>query len=257
MARRPWLRPFRQAPASAAYLLVLVLTSVIVLELRPIASPIVLASASTNLHNMSVHPIAVLVVSAFLMSSAAAIVPMALLVTGVMAPVERAIGTARTLVAFAAGHVGATLITVLGIAFGVARGWLPAALEAAIDVGPSYGLASISGVLAAQLPTRRRRWSVIAVLFGVGGLAFALDPGFTAAGHVIALVLGLLVGPRLGRTIRTGGPNQAPPAGEPGTAQLPSACPVAGAGSEFRSAEPTLPPDQPRLAQERAAATRR
>ena len=100
------------------------------------------ASASTNVHNMTTDPVRVLLVSAFWVQSTLWIWPMAALIVAVMAPAERLLGTGHTLFIFAAGHIGATVLTVAAVGVGVDRGLFPHHLAYAADVGPSYGLVS-------------------------------------------------------------------------------------------------------------------
>ena len=149
------------------------------------------ASASTNFHNMTIDPIRVLVVSAFWVQSIPWIWLMAPLMVVVMVPAERFLGTGRTLFVFAAGHVGATVLTVAAIGVSVDYGLLPHRLAYALDVGPSYGLAALGAVLATRLPRRRmRRAAVGALLLGLA-TAVILGGDFTDAGHLLAALIGL------------------------------------------------------------------
>jgi hypothetical protein len=160
-------------------------------------------SASTNVHNMTRNPAHVLVVSAFWVNSTPWIWPMAVLIVVVMAPAERLLGTGTALLVFAAGHIGATTLTVVAIAIGVGQGLLPRSMAFALDVGPSYGLAALAGVLVTRLPRGRiRRAGAVALL---GGLVAALVLGgdFTDTGHLIAAVIGMALAPaalRVGRS---------------------------------------------------------
>ena len=45
----------------------------------------------------------------------------------------------RLVVAFAVGHVGATLLVAVGLTAAVELGWLPLSVTRATDVGMSYG----------------------------------------------------------------------------------------------------------------------
>lgn len=183
----------RQAPTTAAYLAVLLVTTATLVSSSPHAVRWLVASASTNLHNMAIDPVRVLVVSAFWVQSAAWIWLLAPLVVVVMAPAERLLGIGRTLLIFAAGHLGATALTVAAIGVGVDRGLLPHRLTYAPDVGPSYGLVAIAAVLATRLPRGRRRIRLVAIgalLFGLG-TAVIIGGDFTDAGHLIAALIGL------------------------------------------------------------------
>ena len=181
----------RQTPATAAYLLALVVTTTTLASSSPHAMHWLVASASTNLHNMTIDPLRVLVISAFWVQSTAWIWPMAPLMVAVMAPAERLLGTGRTLFIFAAGHLGATALTVAAIGVGVDSRLLPHHLAYALDVGPSYGLAALAAVLATRLPRGGMRCAAIgALVFGLA-VAVVLGGDFTDAGHLAAAMIGL------------------------------------------------------------------
>ncbi|MCA1845188.1 MAG: rhomboid family intramembrane serine protease, partial [Actinobacteria bacterium] len=111
----------------------------------------------------------------------------------IMAPVERWIGTYRWLATFAAGHIGATLATTVGIWLQVREG-AGRSLIYPVDVGASYGLAAMGGVLVYRLP---RRWKPV----WLGSMAVYLGAPlvtsgtFTDWGHLVAFVIGLAMGP--------------------------------------------------------------
>jgi len=203
------LGPLRRAPFTVLCLVALLVTTAILSGAAPSAAQRVLVRASTNLHNMSSRPLRALVESAFWLDSPWLVAPMAGLFLLVMAPVERRFGTSRTLLVFAVGHVGATAATVAVIADGVASGRLPRSLSHAVDVGPSYGLAAVAGLLVAHLPGRRARLAA-ALLIAVLGLAAATRADFTDAGHLVAALLGLAVASVLARgaTPGRGGPQE-------------------------------------------------
>ena len=56
--------------------------------------------------------------------------------------------------AFALGHIGATLIVAVGLAVAIEAEWLPMSIEHANDVGVSYGAACVLGALMAVIPRR-------------------------------------------------------------------------------------------------------
>jgi len=182
--------PLRRAPFTALCLVALLVTTASLSGAAPPAARRVLVHVSTNVHNMSSQPLRALLESAFWLDSPWLVAPMTGLLLAVMAPVERRFGTSRTLLVFAAGHVGATAATVAVIADGVASGWLPRSLAHAVDVGPSYGLAAVAGLLAARLPGRRAPLAA-ALLIAVLGVAAAASADFTDAGHLVAALLGL------------------------------------------------------------------
>jgi hypothetical protein len=206
----------RGAPATSAYLLALLVTTATLAASGSHVVRRLVYGASTNVHNMTWHPLYVLLASAFWVESARYIWPMALLLVAVMAPVERLLGSARTVLVFVAGHVGATVVTVAAIGVGVSGGWLPRSLEFAADVGPSYGLAAVGGLLITRLrPGWLRRGGIAALLLGLG-VAVALQEDFTDAGHLIAALLGMALAPLLiGTAVRAG--VATPPGGSTGS----------------------------------------
>lgn len=181
----------RQAPATSAYLAGLMVTTATLASSSPHAVHWLVASASTNLHNMTIDPLRVLVISAFWVQSTPWIWLLAPLMVVVMAPAERLLGTGRTVLVFATGHLGATALTVAAIGVGVDRGLFPHSLAYALDVGPSYGLVALAAVLATRLPVRgTRRAAIAALLFGLA-TAVILGGDFTDAGHLLAALIGL------------------------------------------------------------------
>jgi hypothetical protein len=103
-------------PATAAYLAGLMITTATLASSIPRAVHWLVASASTNLHNMRIDPLRVLVVSAFWVQSTPWIWLLVPLVVAVLASAELLLGTRRTLLIFAVGHLGATALTVAAIA---------------------------------------------------------------------------------------------------------------------------------------------
>jgi hypothetical protein len=181
----------REVPATAAYLAGLMITTAALASSSPQTVHWLVASASTNLHNMTIDPLRVLVVSAFWVQSTPWIWLLAPLVVVVMAAAERLLGTGRTLLIFVAGHVGATALTVAAIGAGVEGGLLPHRLAYALDVGPSYGLVALAAVLVTRLPRRRMRPAAIGALLSGLATAVMLGGDFTDAGHLIAALIGL------------------------------------------------------------------
>ena len=104
----------------------------------------------------------------------------------------------RLVVAFAVGHIGATLLVAAGLTAAVEMGWLPLSVSRATDVGMSYGAAAVLGSLTAAIP-RRWRPAWIGWLLAVGVAVVAVGRDFTDVGHAVALALGMLVSTRFSR----------------------------------------------------------
>jgi len=192
LVRSPLRKRLRGADLAIAYAVVLVVVAVVI-GVQPVAEGrrLVLES-STNLENLRIAPLVVLFVSAFVTSS----------LTGlwIVAPVlwayavaQRWLGRGPTILVAAFGHVFATLAVAVLLASGIAHHQLDRDLAREPDVGASYGLAAVVGVLTLRLPPRRRRWVVLAGT-GVGLVAALVSETFTDAGHLIAWGIGLAMG---------------------------------------------------------------
>ena len=199
MATPRWRRLYRAladylAAAPGTHILFLIIT-VTTLVLRGLDAPTttrILRHQSTNLFEMTRDAPRVLVLSAFLLDNGRLLVQAAYF-TLVVAPVERWIGTYRWLYTFAAGHIGATLATTVGIWLQVRQG-TERGLVYPVDVGVSYGVAAMAGVLVYRL---RRPWGIVwlAVVAVDIGTAVVSTGTFTDWGHLVAFGIGLALGP--------------------------------------------------------------
>ena len=152
--------------------------------------------SSTNLHNLAHGRVGTLLTSALVVDAPLLFVWLPCLVC-LLAVVEVLWGSRRLAIAFAAGHLGATLLVALGLVVGVEFSWLPASISRVSDVGMSYGAMGALGALTAAVPPRwRRLWA--GWWLGVGVLVVALDRDFTDAGHLVAFTLGMAVATRFG-----------------------------------------------------------
>jgi hypothetical protein len=190
------------APGTHFLLLILAVTTLV---LRGVDAPTavrLLRHQSTNLLQMSRDAPRVLVLSAFLLDRGR-LGYEAVVFTLVLAPVERWIGTYRWLGVFAAGHIGATLATTIGIWLQVRAGADPG-LAYPVDVGVSYGVAAVAAVLAYRLPRpAARAW--LGLLAVLAGNAVIRTGTFTDWGHVAALAIGFALGPLVRPERRPGG----------------------------------------------------
>jgi hypothetical protein len=145
--------------------------------------------SSTNLVNLRAHPPFVLVVSAFVEPSVWQLwilVPLLPAYT----ELQRWLGRAAVVITAVLGHVGATLFVSTILAAGVAHGRTQLSVRNATDVGVSYGLVAVLGLLAARVPRRRRFWYVMGLTVGFA-VALIGWRGFTDLGHMSAWVIGL------------------------------------------------------------------
>ncbi|MFI9238795.1 rhomboid-like protein [Streptomyces sp. NPDC053079] len=170
--------------------------------LAPAVRERLLRHCSTNVDNLRAGRWSTLASSALVVEAPLEL-PYALLLLAVLGYTEYAYGAWWAAGAFAYGHVGASLLVYGGLR-ALRTG---ARTRSAIDVGASYGFNAIAGALAGALPRGRVRTGVHAVL-----LALAVRPyvrergraGFTDTGHLVALVLGMGLGPVLAKGRRRG-----------------------------------------------------
>ena len=179
----------RRSPGTHIYLLVLLVTTAVVRSTSPSLSNNLLRQVSTNLYQMGRSAGRVLLLSGFLIGSSSAFAVVVWFAL-IYVPLERWIGTWRWLAIVTVGHVGATLVTTVGVWADVRHHRGTTALVQAIDVGPSYGLFAAAGFLVLGAP---RRWLCVAsVVALVALLAFPFFNGstFTDTGHVAAACIG-------------------------------------------------------------------
>lgn len=213
LARRA-ARALAGARATTTYLFALAVTSFTLQGANPRLVYGLIVSASTNLHNMVREPAQVLIASAFWLQVGWPAWGLAAAGVLIMVPAERWLGTWRWIGVFAAGHVGATLITVTGVAMALHHGWLPSEEARATDVGMSYGVVALAGALTYRWSSRRHRLTWAATwLIGLA-VAAGLGQTFTDYGHLCALLIGLGITPgfRPGSAVRSllGRPTRSP-----------------------------------------------
>ena len=106
---------------------------------------------STNLHNLAHGHLGALVGSAFVSDGGDVLVwlPGFLCLLALGELIWRSAGL---LIAFAVGHLGATLIVAVWLAAALEVGWLPNSIARATDVGIGYGAVCVLGALTASIP---------------------------------------------------------------------------------------------------------
>lgn len=186
-------RYFHTAPATTLYLFSLAVTSLVVRTSSTRLVNRLLRQESTNLFNMGHHPGKVLLVSAFLIESGS-VLPWLIGFALVLAPAERWLGSIRWLLLFAAGHIGATLLTLLGIWHITHGGRTDLALVHSVDVGVSYGFYAVAAALSYRFPLRWRLIFTAALLTNLAIVA-ATTREFTDVGHLCAVLIGLAAYP--------------------------------------------------------------
>jgi hypothetical protein len=182
---------------TVAYAVIVTCVTVALYALGPLVQDRVISHVSTNLHNLSHGHVGTLLDSAFVIDAGPIYVWLPGLVC-LLGLAELMWGSVRLVVAFAVGHVGATLLVAAGLTAAVELGWLPVSVSRATDVGMSYGAAAVLGSLTTAIPQRwRPAW--IGWLLAAGVAVVAIGRDFTDVGHAVALALGMLVSTRFGR----------------------------------------------------------
>ena len=171
----------------------------------PTRRRLVIHHASTNLHNLSHGHLGTLLDSAFVVDAGPIYIWLPGLVC-LLALLELMYHSVRLIVAFAVGHIGATVLVAAGLTVAVEAGVLSKSVARADDVGMSYGAVGVLGALTGAIP-RRYRAAWVGWWIGVAAAGVLVERDFTAAGHAIALVLGMLLSTRFGPPARwTTGP---------------------------------------------------
>jgi rhomboid family protein len=182
---------------TASYAVVLVAVSLTLTALGPHAREVAVSRMSTNLHNLAHGRLTTLIGSAFVDDGGDICFCLPGLVC-LLALGELIWRGKGLVIAFAVGHIGATLIVAAGLVVALRAGWLPFSIARASDVGVSYGAVCVLGALTASIPSRwRPAW--VGWWLGIALMA-ASGAEFTAVGHVLALLLGIGLSYRLPST---------------------------------------------------------
>jgi hypothetical protein len=181
---------------TAAYAVVLAVIGGTLLVLGPNVQSAVVSRLSTNLYNLANGHLATLVASAFVTDGD----DIYFLLPGLMCllALGELVWSGRGLIlAFAVGHVGATLLVAVGLTVAIGAGWLPVSVAHASDVGISYGGVAVLGALTTVIPPR---WRPVWIGWWLSSTALVAASGadFTAVGHLLALMLGMGLSRRLG-----------------------------------------------------------
>jgi len=173
----------RGTPLATAMVVLLLAATLAFRLLFPDDLDDIVAWTSTNVRNLASHPVASMLASAFVVPSG--LVPELIMVAIGFAVLERSIGTLRTAAVALSGHIIATLLTEYG-AYLLAGG-----AADRFDVGISYAMLAVLAAAAFRLRGRIRLLAVTAVGAAVL-IPFALAPGMSTTGHLLAAALGPL-----------------------------------------------------------------
>ncbi|HEY3503630.1 MAG TPA: rhomboid-like protein [Actinocatenispora sp.] len=179
----------RRTPVTFGYLVVLLATTAVLHLVSPGTAERLLADSSTNVEQLTSHPVRVLVTSALWLPGGHWL-PYAVGFAATLGPLERRLGGLRTLLVVGTGHVLVSLLTEGGVAVGIGMRWLPAADASQLDVGASYLLMTAIGATLGLLPTAVR-WPVSVTAAVLLAVPLWADPDMTAIGHLLCLVTGV------------------------------------------------------------------
>ena len=194
---RSWIGRPSQARATVAYTAILVATKLVLDASSPRLNQAILESVSTNLHQLHVHPVNVLITSALFVTDRDQLLAFAAVALLILSPLEQRIGTLRTIIGFAIGHVGASVAVAAGLSYAVRAGEVSPSIQRTVDVGVSYGTLCLVAAFAFLINYRLR----LVVLFGLlcySSVAVVMDDDYARWGHLVSVLLGAaLVGPTL------------------------------------------------------------
>jgi hypothetical protein len=196
-AAGPWHRQFgprlsrwwRGRDVALIYAAIVVTTTTILAIVPRAAATRFVLDSSTNLANLREHPPLVLVLSAFMQPSPVELLILPPLVWAYGA-LQHWLGRAATIITAVFGHIGATLFVATILAAGIAKGRITTSTAHVADVGASYGLATVAGLLVARVP---RRWRTLytTAISALLAAVLLLDRTFTDLGHAVAWLIGL------------------------------------------------------------------
>jgi hypothetical protein len=179
----------RSAPLTYSWLVVLLITTLLqhALPLRRLHS--LLQKESTNLHHLSTDPIRVLIES-LLWIDGRYWWPYLVVFTVFLAPAERWLGHLRWLAVGLICHVVATYLSEGFLYWTIQEAAASPRLIDARDIGVSYFVVGIVGVLVYRIPPRWR-WVYLVAAVLIFATSLAVKRDFTQLGHFSALMLGL------------------------------------------------------------------
>lgn len=183
----------RSAPGTYLWLAVLFVTTIAMRRMAPDETDDFLRLRSTNIHHLSTDPVRALVRSALWIDGGGWL-PYLFLYTIFHATAERWLGTRRWLAVVLIGHVGATYLSEGVLLWAIDHGHAPHSAVNTLDVGVSYGMASVEAVLTYAV-TRPWRYVYAACLLAFYGFALADSRTFTDVGHFSAVLLGFACHP--------------------------------------------------------------
>jgi hypothetical protein len=182
-------RYVKSAPLTYSWLVVLLATTIIQHSIPARHLHAMLQKESTNLHHLASDPIRVLLQS-LLWIDGRYWWPYLIVFTLFLAPAERWLGRLRWLAVGLVAHIVATYLGEGFLYWRIQEALSSPRLIDARDIGVSYFVVGIVGVLTYRVP-RRWRWAYVIGALAVFGVVLAVKRDFTNVGHFSALLIGL------------------------------------------------------------------
>ncbi len=192
MVRTVW-HYVTSAPLTYGWLLALAITTIVQNLLTGYQLHSILLHRYTNIHALATDPLRVLF-SSLLWIDGRSLEPYLLMFTIFLAPAERWLGQLRWLTVGLTSHIVATYISEGLLYMAIEMHDASARSVRAHDIGVSYFLVGVMGILTYRI-ARPWRWGYLAVLLLIFGFPVLLmdriELSFTAIGHFAALLIGL------------------------------------------------------------------
>jgi hypothetical protein len=179
----------RSAPGTYVWLLILGVNTLALTRMSPRFKHWFLATHSTNLVELSHHPVKVLISSAF-WTETPSFFFWFVIFNLFLVPAEWWLGTARWLAVVVLAHVLATLISEGTVQLMINAHMYPHRERFVIDIGVSYGLSGGVGVLAWWW-AEPWCWWYLGISAGFYGALLGFSTNFTNLGHLCAYLIGV------------------------------------------------------------------
>lgn len=179
----------RSAPWTFSWLALLLVTTIVQHSVSRATLQHLLVKRSTNLDNLHHDPVRVLIES-LLWIDGYFWLPYLLMFWFLHAPAERWLGAWRWAVIGLSAHVAATYISEGILQFSIRHGMASPEMVDVRDIGVSYFLAAIIGVLTYHV-VFPWRWAYLGAIFVVFGLPLVIHLSFTGIGHFSSMLIGL------------------------------------------------------------------
>ena len=179
----------KSAPGTYLYLLILGVNTFALVRMSPRFRKYFLITHSTNLMELTTHPVKVLIASA-VWTETPSFLFWFVVFNVFHVPVERWLGTLRWLAVIVIAHVLATLVSEGAVELMIHSGELSQRTAHTIDIGVSYALSGSVGVLT-WFFVRPLRWYYLGAATVFYLVLLGVEQDFTNLGHLTAFLIGV------------------------------------------------------------------